>query len=111
MAKRRRSKLRAHPAADCFPMMDAERFAELKSDIALQGQLQPIVLHDGQILDGRNRYRACRELGVEPTFSTYNGSSPYSYVWSQNAQRRDLIKEQRAAIFVTMSSEIAAEIK
>lgn len=41
-----------------------EGFEELKNDISLKGQLVPILLRDGKIIDGRHRYRACDELGL-----------------------------------------------
>ena len=40
-------------------------FNELKEDIKLNGLLVPLLLRNGSILDGRHRYKACRELGVK----------------------------------------------
>jgi ParB-like chromosome segregation protein Spo0J len=51
-----------HELANLLPMQSASEFANLKADIAANGLLQPIWLFEGRILDGRNRYRACREL-------------------------------------------------
>ena len=42
-----------HPAAECFPMHDPQRLAELAEDIGRNGLLDPIVLCDGLLLDGR----------------------------------------------------------
>jgi len=88
--------LQNHPAADTFPMMEGVRFDELKADIQAQGQLEPITVCDGMILDGRNRYRACIVLGIEPKTRTYEGN-PWAYAWSLNGNRRDLADMQRAA--------------
>lgn len=84
----------AHPAAAEFAMMDEERYVELRDDIKAHGQREPITLCDRQILDGRNRYKACCELGIEPKTKVFTGN-PWAYAWSLNAQRRDLGAEQR----------------
>lgn len=92
------TELKNHPAADAFPLMDAIRLDELKADIAANGQREPITLCDGMILDGRNRYRACVELGVEPDTREYSGD-PWAFAWSLNGARRDLEATVRALIF------------
>jgi len=58
--------LKAHPLADLFPMMSPSEHAELVADMRANGfrSGEEIVLLDGQILDGRNRYRAGLEAGV-----------------------------------------------
>jgi site-specific DNA-methyltransferase (adenine-specific) len=92
------AELKNHPAADAFPMMDAARLDELKADIAANGQREPITLCDGMILDGRNRYRACIDLGIEPETREYSGD-PWAFAWSLNGARRDLEATVRALIF------------
>jgi site-specific DNA-methyltransferase (adenine-specific) len=82
------AELKNHPAAEAFPMMNAVRLGELKADIAANGQREPITLCDGMILDGRNRYRACIELGIEPITREHEGN-PWEFAWSLNGQRRD----------------------
>lgn len=96
--KQMRPNIKNHPAADAFPMMDAKRFEELKADIQNNGQKVPIVLCDGMILDGRNRAKACAELGIEPKTEVFSGD-PWSFVWSLNGTRRDLVAEQRYLIW------------
>lgn len=83
-----------HPAADTFPMMDEARFGELVEDIKANGLLQPIVICDNKVLDGRNRYKACQRLGISPKTEQYSGD-PWQYAWSLNGCRRDLVSEQR----------------
>lgn len=88
-----------HPAADIFPMLDGDEYAAFKADIATHGQRQPICLMpDGVILDGRNRWRACAELGLEPKCETYHGDDPIGFVISLNLNRRHLSESQRAMI-------------
>jgi DNA modification methylase len=90
--------LKNHPAADAWPMMDDARYEELRADIETNGQREPITLCDGMILDGRNRYRACVDLGIEPLAREYEGD-PWSFAWSLNGARRDLDATVRALIF------------
>lgn len=58
-----------HPAAEGWRLMTDDEFTSLVEDIAANGLLDPIILtSSGQLVDGRNRLRACAEAGVEPTF-------------------------------------------
>jgi N6-adenosine-specific RNA methylase IME4 len=89
--------MKHHPAADVFPMMTPDVFEEHKADIKANGQMQPITICEGMILDGRNRYKACMELEIAPMTVTYIGN-PWTYAWSANGSRRDLQEVQRAMI-------------
>lgn len=79
-------------------MLDEAELSELVEDIREHGQREPIVLHEGKILDGRNRYRACCLAGVEPHTTDYYGDDPASYVVSLNLRRRHLNESQRATV-------------
>ena len=107
------SALAFHPAADTFPLLDQERLAALAEDIKANGLLHPIIVdHEGRILDGRNRYLACQMAGIEPKIARANGADPYRFVWSQNAERRDLEPGQRVLIWhrlARLSDEWQAE--
>jgi ParB-like chromosome segregation protein Spo0J len=61
------AELEHHSAAALFPLLavNGPECGELVADIGAQGLLRPIVLHEGQILDGRNRHRACHHAGAE----------------------------------------------
>lgn len=87
-----------HDAANLFPMMTGDDYRALRDDIAANGLLEPITLYTGEILDGRNRYTACLELGIDPTYDEYKGNDPIRYVISKNLQRRHLTSSQRAVI-------------
>lgn len=71
----------------------------LVDDIKRRGQMMPIILlPDGRLLDGRNRLKACRELGIDPCFRTVDPDNPIAYVISANEHRRHLTSAQRAAL-------------
>jgi hypothetical protein len=102
-----------HPAAELFPMMSASELQELADDIKANGLLEPIILHDGQILDGRNRLQACVMAGVEPQYQNPAQpiTSPVIYVVSKNLHRRHLTSSQRAAIGAEMMPLLQNEAK
>jgi hypothetical protein len=79
--------------------MSGYEFECLKLDIKENGQREPIIIHDGMILDGGNRYRACVDLGIEPEFMKFGGGeSIAAYVLSANLHRRHLTPGQQASI-------------
>jgi ParB-like chromosome segregation protein Spo0J len=55
-----------HEVADLFPLLEGADFQALKADIQAHGVREPVWTYQGRIIDGRNRYRACRELGIDP---------------------------------------------
>jgi ParB-like chromosome segregation protein Spo0J len=94
--------LEFHPLADIFPLMKGTEFDELVADIKAHGLREEIVLYDGMVLDGRNRYRACLAAGWEPhaiEAMSWDGDSliddPAAYVISANIRRRHLKAEER----------------
>lgn len=108
-------KLAVHNAANIVPCMTDAEFAELKADIAKHGQRDPLVLFDGKILDGRNRYRACTELDIDPSTITLDlhdvGGDPIAYVISTNVHRRHLSASQRSMLALEVERLYAAEAK
>jgi ParB-like chromosome segregation protein Spo0J len=84
-----------HPLADVFPLMEGAEFDALVPDIKANGLIEPIVMLDGMILDGRNRYRACVAADIESTFRPFTGDDPAAYVISANIHRRHLTPEQK----------------
>ena len=92
------TRIKVHPAAADFPMLDESELGDLANDIATNGLIIPIVLDaTGKILiDGRNRLRACEIAGVEPRFQRLDGEDLDAYVVSANIKRRNLTAQQRA---------------
>lgn len=91
-----------HPAADLFPLLSNIELNELVDDIREHGQIHPIVLHEGKILDGRNRWKACDVLRIDPLTvewePRHEGDTPLDFVESVNLRRRDLTPENRSII-------------
>lgn len=98
------TELKNHPAADVWPMMDAKRYDELLADIREHGQRVPITICEGMILDGRNRHRACVDLGIDPITRDFKGD-PWALSWSLNGARRDLEDVRRALIKLRCDEE------
>ncbi len=106
------STLRAHPAADMFPMLEPGEMAELAEDIKARGLIEAIVLDaDGLIVDGRNRLEACGIAGVEPRFVEYMCSDVIGYIISKNLKRRHLTPGQRSAVAAELLPMLAAEAR
>ena len=66
-------RLPIHPLAEIFPPMTHPDFDRLCGDIQQHGLHEEIVLHEGKVLDGRNRYWACLAKGIwqpAPRFET-----------------------------------------
>ena len=86
-----------HPYAEKFPMLPADELDELTASIAANGLRQPVVITpDGLVLDGRNRWAACRALGLEPEVAIYEGDDLAEYVIDCNTTRRHMTTGQRA---------------
>ena len=106
-------RIESHPAATLFPLMDGIELKALADDITAHGLLEPIVMLDGRVLDGRNRLRACELSGVTPLFVEWvqNGSSPTEWVVSHNLHRRHLTVAQRAALALDLLPRLEAEAR
>ena len=104
-----------HPFADVFPLLVGYDIDKLTEDIEENGQREPIILYGGKILDGRNRYRACIDLGIEPHFAqstATNDEQALRESVSRNLRRRHLSATQRSlagARILPMFEKIAKE--
>lgn len=99
-----------HTIADIFPLMDGQPLADLTEDVKTHGLREPIWLYEGQILDGRNRYRACLAAGVEPVFVDYNGDDALGFVVSLNLHRRHLNESQRGMVGANIATLKQGEV-
>jgi N6-adenosine-specific RNA methylase IME4 len=87
-----------HPLSGLFPPIEGAEFDALVADIRQYGVREPVVLYEGAILDGRNRYRAACEADVPCPTRIFAGEDPLGYVISLNLKRRHLNESQRAMV-------------
>lgn len=101
-----------HPVAAMLPMMTDAELHRLAADISEHGLQEPIVLLDGQVLDGRNRLAACRLASVPPRFVEWDGEgSPTVWVLSKNLHRRHLTSSQQALVAAAAKAQFQEEAK
>jgi ParB-like chromosome segregation protein Spo0J len=100
-----------HPASNLFPLLEGEDFEKLKSDIQKNGCLEPVIILDEMILDGRNRWRACQELGIRPPIKEFSTDTPIKFILSMNLHRRHLTPSQKAHVGAEALPEFEAEAK
>lgn len=106
------ARLPYHPYANLLPMMSPAERSELKAAIARDGQRRPIVLDDTGILDGRNRYEICLDLGLVPRTRPYDprpapagdGPDRLAFVLAENVERRHLDESQRAMVAARLAT-------
>lgn len=100
-----------HPIADVWPMMQEDQLQELAADIKKNGLIQPVWLYQGMILDGRNRWAACKIAGVDPKTKEYTGDEPTAFAVSLNDKRRHMNKGSLAAVAAELEPFFAEDAK
>ena len=94
-----------------FPAAKAEDYTRLRDDIRDSGydQKQPVIVYEGEVLDGWNRWTACLELKITPPTRQFEGSDTeaIAFVMRTN-KRRNLSSAQWATIAVEAEAIMAA---
>ena len=94
--------------ARIFPEMTPEDFARLVVSIRQDGLMDPITVWRGQVIDGRHRYAACAEAGVERRFEYLDDDAdPLRYILARNDLRRHLDESRRAVVAHKLSASSA----
>jgi hypothetical protein len=102
--------MKYHPLANIFPEMEGAAFDALVADIKANGVRDPLVVHEGLLLDGRNRWRAASAAGITITgkdikqFDPKKDGDPLAFVISKNLQRRMLDESQRAMVAAKLAN-------
>ncbi len=76
-----------HPISAAWPDMTPEDFQSLRDSITDGGQREPVVLLDGEVLDGWQRLQACIAECIEPRFEVFSGGDPIAYVRDKHTRR------------------------
>lgn len=119
-------RLAFHPFADLFPLIEGVEFDWFVDSVRVRGLQHPIVLLDGAILDGRNRYLALCRLVAEgalpadaldpdtsPHFIVFGpldfaadvlARGPLDFVVTENLPRRHLSESQRAMVAARLAT-------
>lgn len=107
-----------HPVASIFPMMTPKESLELGMSIADIGLQEPVVVHEGLLVDGRNRVKECIACGVpvrtvewskivahNPQHTGKGGiddlpaTTVDAWIMAKNIARRSLTEDQRLALW------------
>jgi hypothetical protein len=78
---------------------------ELSVSIAQEGQHEPVVLYEKQIIEGRVRYSACLELGIQPQFKDWvllgaPGEDPVEWMVRRHVATHELTELDRIKLVV-----------
>jgi ParB-like chromosome segregation protein Spo0J len=96
-----------HPIAAKLPMLSGSEWNSLLASIRECGQLDPIVLDGDVLIDGRNRLKACLDIGIQPNFIQWadmaQSITQAQWIKAKNLDRRHLTDEQRVAFIAACS--------
>jgi hypothetical protein len=103
--------LAPHALLAVFPRLTADDFAALRSDIASYGVREPVWTWRGWLIDGRERVKACRELGIACPAQEWSGSESglAAFIVGLNLYRRHLSESQRAMIAAKLANGRAGD--
>ena len=93
-----------HEIATWFPELSPDAFATLNATVEKNGIQNPITIHEGKLLDGRQRARAAQAKGLPiPARQLPEGIDPIDYVVMQNVERRHLNSGQLAMLAIRLT--------
>lgn len=111
MTANRFSPYTVHPVADLFPLLEEEEMEALATDIKENGLIHPILILGRKLIEGRNRFLACKKAEIEPRFKELRGEPTeqdiIKRIISSNLKRRHMTVGQRAMIAQSMIPHLA----
>lgn len=102
--------MKEHAAARLFPLLGKSELQPLVESVRRGfDAAHPVLMYRGEVLDGRNRMRACEIAGVDPVVVELpDDCDPWLEAWKHNGARRDLDPDQKAAIYLQLMAESKA---
>jgi len=96
-----------------FPEAKAEDYERLRQDIETNGfdKTQPIVLYQGEILDGWNRQKACNELGIVGAYEHFQGTDAEAIAYMMRTNKRRNLNSGQWATIAVEADELIAAVK
>lgn len=96
-----------------FPEAKAEDYQRLRQDIEANGydEKQPIMLYQGDILDGCNRQKACDDLGVAARYQHFVGDDLEAIAYMMRTNKRRNINSGQWATIAIESDELVARVR
>lgn len=92
------TKFKRHPLSAAMGDIEPDAFIDMQQSIGARGVLEPIVLFEGMVLDGWNRYTTADGLQVECPHTTFHGAYDDAalFVWDKHFARRNWDKGTKA---------------
>lgn len=106
--------LRLHQVHELIPEMSKDEWVPFLTDVREHGIREPLKVQGNNILDGRMRYKAAQELGLQQvpvTEAALKGESPTLYALKSALLRRQLSTSQRAMLAAELEPVFAKEAK
>jgi transposase-like protein len=105
--------MKFHALSESYPYLQGKEWEDFKESVRASGGNRQSIKYrllengDEQGLDGRNRLKACLELGLEPSLERVflPDDQVASYIVDLNERRRHTPKETRAALAAALSQE------
>lgn len=95
--------LEQHPLGMVWKPFDEEAFEGLKADVAERGLDEPVVIYEGKVLDGWNRYKACKQARRSLNWTVFEGTDlEAAERVIGTGKRRTVSAQQRYAVFLMM---------
>jgi hypothetical protein len=96
-----------------FPEAKQEDYQRLRQDIEANGydESQPVMLYQGDILDGWNRQKACEELGVAARYQHFVGDDAEAIAYMMRTNKRRNLNSGQWATIAVEAEELVSAIR